>query len=117
MRGCSGCGSRPAVEEFITSSKVLRKMAISSFEPTVMRTLLKMMGRDPDDFEHVRDRAGHDLRYAIDPSALYDELGWAPKHTDFSEGLQATIDWYRDNEWWWRPLKDVTEARYEGRGK
>jgi dTDP-glucose 4,6-dehydratase len=84
---------------------------------TVLRTLLKMMGRDPDDFDHVSDRDGHDLRYAIDPSALYDELGWAPKHTDFSEGLQATVEWYRDNEWWWRPLKDVTEARYEERGK
>jgi dTDP-glucose 4,6-dehydratase len=84
---------------------------------TVLRTLLKMMGRDPDDFEHVTDRVGHDLRYAIDPSALYDELCWAPKHTDFSEGLQATIDWYRDNEWWWRPLKDVTEARYTERGQ
>ena len=42
-----------------------------------------MMGRDPDDFDHVTDRVGHDLRYAIDPSTLYDELGWAPKHTDF----------------------------------
>jgi dTDP-glucose 4,6-dehydratase len=84
---------------------------------SVLRTLLQMMGRDPDDFDHVPDRVGHDLRYAIDPSVLYDELCWAPKHTDFSEGLQATIDWYRDNEWWWRPLKDVTEARYEERGK
>ncbi len=84
---------------------------------TVLRTLLTMMGHDPDDFDHVPDRAGHDLRYAIDPSALYDELSWAPEHTDFSEGLRATIDWYRDNEWWWRPLKDATEARYEGRGK
>ena len=84
---------------------------------TVLRTLLKMMGRDPDDFDHVPDRVGHDLRYAIDPSALYDELCWAPKHTDFSEGLQATIDWYRDNESWWRPLKDATETRYEERGQ
>src|SRR6201996_301509 len=84
---------------------------------TVLRTLLKMMGRDPDDFEHVPDRVGHDLRYAIDPSAGYDELGWAPKHTDFSEGLQATIDWYRANESWWRPLKDAAEARYEERGQ
>jgi dTDP-glucose 4,6-dehydratase len=84
---------------------------------TVLRTLLKMMGCDPDDFDHVPDRVGHDLRYAIDPSSLYDELCWAPKHTDFSEGLEATIDWYRDNEWWWRPLKDVTEARYTERGQ
>jgi dTDP-glucose 4,6-dehydratase len=84
---------------------------------TVLRTLLKMMGRDPEDFEHVTDRVGHDLRYAIDPSLLYDELCWAPKHTDFDEGLGETIDWYRANESWWRPLKDAAEARYEERGQ
>ena len=84
---------------------------------TVLRTLLQMMGREPDDFDHVTDRVGHDLRYAIDPSLLYDELCWAPKHTDFEEGLQSTIDWYRANESWWRPLKDAAEARYEERGQ
>lgn len=84
---------------------------------TVMRTILRMMGRDPDDFDHVADRAGHDLRYAIDPSSLYRELGWAPKHADFEAGLRATIDWYRDNESWWRPLKDAAEARYRERGR
>jgi dTDP-glucose 4,6-dehydratase len=84
---------------------------------SVLRTILQMMGRDPDDFDHVPDRVGHDLRYAIDPTALYDELCWAPKHTDFAEGLRATIDWYRDNESWWGPLKDAVEARYEARGQ
>jgi dTDP-glucose 4,6-dehydratase len=84
---------------------------------TVLRTLLRMMGREPDDFDHVPDRVGHDLRYAINPSLLYDELCWAPKHTDLDEGLRATIDWYRANEWWWRPLKDAAEARYEERGQ
>jgi dTDP-glucose 4,6-dehydratase len=84
---------------------------------SVMRTLLSLMGRDPDDFDHVVDRAGHDLRYAIDPSVLHDELGWEPKHTDFDEGLSATIDWYRNNESWWRPLKDAVEAKYETRGQ
>jgi dTDP-glucose 4,6-dehydratase len=84
---------------------------------SVLRTLLELMGRDPDDFDHVTDRVGHDLRYAIDPSALSNELGWAPKHTDFTDGLRATIDWYRDNESWWRPLKDGVEARYEQRGQ
>ena len=84
---------------------------------SVLQTLLKLMGREPDDFDHVTDRAGHDLRYAIDPSALYDELGWAPKHTDFEEGLRATIDWYRANESWWAPLKDAVEARYQQRGQ
>jgi dTDP-glucose 4,6-dehydratase len=84
---------------------------------SVLRTLLTIMGREPDDFDHVTDRAGHDLRYAIDPSVLYDELGWTPVHTDFDEGLRATVEWYRDNESWWRPLKDAVEAKYEGRGQ
>jgi dTDP-glucose 4,6-dehydratase len=84
---------------------------------TVMRTLLRLMDRDPDDFDHVTDRAGHDLRYAIDPSALRDELGWTPQHDDFESGLAATIAWYRDNESWWRPLKDASEAMYEERAQ
>lgn len=84
---------------------------------SVLQTLLKLMGREPNDFDHVTDRAGHDLRYAIDPSALYDELDWAPKHIDFEEGLRATIDWYRANEAWWAPLKDAVETRYQQRGQ
>ena len=75
------------------------------------------MGRDPDEFDHVTDRVGHDLRYAIDPTPLRDELGWAPRHTDFEDGLRATIDWYRDHESWWGPLKDSVEATYEERGQ
>jgi dTDP-glucose 4,6-dehydratase len=80
---------------------------------SVLQTLLELMGHDPDDFDYVVDRAGHDLRYAIDPTALCDELGWTPKHTDFTEGLRAAIDWYRNNESWWGPLKAAVEARYE----
>jgi dTDP-glucose 4,6-dehydratase len=83
----------------------------------VLQTILRLMGRDANDFDHVADRAGHDLRYGIDPSALRDELGWKPRHTDFEAGLQATIDWYRDNESWWAPLKDDTESRYDERGR
>src|ERR1700738_1195618 len=84
---------------------------------SVLRTLLQLMGRDPDDFDYVADRAGHDLRYAIDPTSLCNELGWAPKHTDFTEGLRTTIDWYRENESWWGPLKAAVEARYQQRGQ
>jgi dTDP-glucose 4,6-dehydratase len=84
---------------------------------TVLRMLLQMMGRDPNDFDHVADRAGHDLRYAINPAQLHDELCWAPKHTDFAEGLHVTIDWYRDHESWWGPLKNAVEARYEEGGQ
>ncbi len=84
---------------------------------SVLRTILQLMGRDPDEFDHVTDRAGHDLRYAIDPTPLRRELGWAPRHTDFEDGLRATIDWYRDHESWWGPLKDSVEATYEERGQ
>jgi dTDP-glucose 4,6-dehydratase len=84
---------------------------------TVMRTILRLMDRDPDDFDHVTDRVGHDMRYAIDPGPLRDELGWTPVHVDFEAGLAATIDWYRDNESWWRPLKESVEAVYAGRGQ
>ena len=83
---------------------------------SVLRAILEIMGRDPDDFDRVADRAGHDLRYAIDPSALRDELGWTPRHTDFIDGLRATVDWYRDNEDWWLPLKDSVEATLRGAG-
>ena len=83
---------------------------------SVLRLILELMDREPDDFDHVSDRAGHDLRYAIDSAPLREELGWAPEHTDFAEGLAATIEWYRDNEWWWEPLKDATEARYRESG-
>ena len=58
----------------------------------------------------VADRPGHDLRYAIDPAKLMDELGWKPKHT-FDTGIRATVQWYLDNDWWWRPIR---EAKYAG---
>lgn len=84
---------------------------------SVLKLILELMGRDPDDFDHVTDRVGHDLRYAIDAGDLRDELGWAPAHTDLAAGLRATIDWYRDNEWWWAPLKAQVETRYSERGQ
>ncbi|MFP5360736.1 MAG: dTDP-glucose 4,6-dehydratase [Actinomycetes bacterium] len=84
---------------------------------SVMATLLEIMGREPDDFDHVPDRPGHDLRYAIDASLLRDELGWEPEHRDLRAGLIATVDWYRDHESWWRPQKLETEFRYQRRGR
>jgi len=83
----------------------------------VVELILELMGHAPDDYEHVADRPGHDMRYAIDNSKLVEELGWAPKFTDFRSGLQATIDWYRDNEAWWRPLKAEVEAKYAAQGQ
>ena len=84
---------------------------------TVLRTILRLMGRPEDAFDWVRDRPGHDRRYAIDPSKLRRELGWKPLHTDFEAGLEATIAWYRDNEAWWRPAKEATEAACAARGQ
>ena len=83
----------------------------------VVQTILRLMGRAADDFDHVTDRAGHDLRYAIDSTRLRTELGWTPSMTNFEEGLAATIDWYRANEDWWRPQKAETEAKYAQAGQ
>jgi dTDP-glucose 4,6-dehydratase len=83
----------------------------------VLHAILERMGKDPDGFDWVRDRPGHDRRYAIDPTKLEDELGWKPVHTDFSEGLDQTIGWYRDHEDWWRPAKEATEAKYAKQGQ
>jgi dTDP-glucose 4,6-dehydratase len=83
----------------------------------VVRLILTLMGKDADDFDHVTDRAGHDLRYAIDSGKLRNELGWLPSYGDFESGLAATIDWYRTHEDWWRPHKEATEAGYAARGQ
>ena len=83
----------------------------------VLRAILKAMGEPEDAFDWVRDRPGHDRRYAIDSAKLRRELGWEPAHTDFAEGLAQTIQWYRDNESWWRPAKEATEAKYAAQGQ
>ena len=79
---------------------------------TVLRTILRLMGKDENDFEHVIDRPGHDMRYAIDGTRLREELGWEPQFTDFEAGLDDTIAWYTDNRSWWEPLKAEVEAKY-----
>jgi dTDP-glucose 4,6-dehydratase len=60
--------------------------------------------------QFVHDRPGHDRRYAIDPAKIERELGWRAEET-FESGLAKTIDWYLDNEWWWRPIRD---KKYSG---
>ena len=83
----------------------------------VVELILQLMGEPADAYEHVTDRAGHDLRYAIDSTRLRTELGWTPQYGDFEAGLAATIDWYRENEAWWAPAKDGVEAFYATRGQ
>ncbi|MGD9961699.1 dTDP-glucose 4,6-dehydratase [Nocardioides sp.] len=83
----------------------------------VVALILAHFGRPADDFDLVTDRAGHDLRYAIDATKLRTELDWEPRHADFSEGLTRTIEWYQQHEDWWRPHKQRTEATYAAQGQ
>jgi dTDP-glucose 4,6-dehydratase len=84
---------------------------------TVVELILELMGQPRDAYDHVNDRPGHDLRYAIDATRLRTELGWEPRYRSFRDGLAATIEWYRANEAWWRPRKEATEARYARLGR
>ncbi|HWM16665.1 MAG TPA: dTDP-glucose 4,6-dehydratase, partial [Microbacterium sp.] len=83
----------------------------------VVELILTLMGRPADAYDHVTDRAGHDLRYAIDSTKLRTELGWRPAYGNFESGLEATIAWYRENESWWAPTKDGVEAFYATKGQ
>lgn len=78
----------------------------------IIEAILAAMDQPADAFDFVPDRPGHDLRYSNDSAKIRTELGWVPVYGDFREGLAATIDWYRANEWWWKPQKAATEARY-----
>ena len=83
----------------------------------VLAAILEAMWKAPDDFDWVKDRPGHDRRYAIDHTKLTTELGWTAEHQDFLSGLKATIDWYRENTAWWQSAKDAVEAKYVKQGQ
>lgn len=69
----------------------------------VVKTILKQLGKPESLITFVGDRKGHDLRYAIDPSKIHGELGWLPE-TKFDDGIRQTIDWYLNNESWWKNI-------------
>lgn len=80
----------------------------------VAQMVLKIMDKDKSNIEFVRDRPGHDRKYAVDWSKIKKELGWISS-IDFEKGLIKTVRWYQDNKWWWRPLKSRAESIYEHR--
>lgn len=84
---------------------------------TVIEMILELMGQPKDAYDHVADRPGHDLRYAIDATKLREELGWRPQFTNFRDGLADTIKWYTDNEDWWKAEKEAVEADYAKQGQ
>ncbi|WP_412988378.1 dTDP-glucose 4,6-dehydratase [Pediococcus siamensis] len=79
---------------------------------TVLEMILEAMGQPKDAYDHVKDRPGHDMRYASDSTKLRTELGWQPEFTDFKKGLQDTIQWYTDHEDWWKDEKQAVENKY-----
>ena len=79
----------------------------------VVRTILKAVGKDESLITYVKDRPGHDMRYAIDPAKIHNELGWKPE-TLFNEGIQKTIDWYLNNREWWQKILSGEYKNYRG---
>ena len=71
----------------------------------LVKEILERMGRDETLIQFVEDRPGHDLRYSLNSSRIREELGWRPKYS-FDEGMKKTVEWYLENERWWRPLAD-----------
>lgn len=71
----------------------------------ITKLILAAMGKNESSIEYVEDRKGHDLRYSVDWSKIKNELGYEPQ-INFEDGLRETIQWYRDNEAWWKPLKE-----------
>ena len=85
----------------------------------VVRTILSLLGKDEKNIKYVKDRPGHDMRYAIDPTKIKEELGWYPE-TSFDEGIRQTVEWYLNNtEWWERIINgeymNYYEKMYSGR--
>ena len=76
-----------------------------------MKIILKALGKSEDLITFVKDRPGHDRRYAIDPTKIHNELGWLPQ-TKFEDGIVKTIEWYLANEDWWQEIISGEYQKY-----
>jgi dTDP-glucose 4,6-dehydratase len=77
----------------------------------VVQRVLELTGRDRSLIEHVADRPGHDRRYSLSAERARRDLGWEAK-TRFDDGLRRTVEWYRDNESWWGPIRSGDYREY-----
>ncbi len=103
-----------AIDRVLTDGKVGETYLVGGLSEDVsnldvIKIILKAMGRTEDEIEFVKDRSGHDRRYAVDWSKINHELGWEPSVT-LEEGIAATIEWYRQHESWWKPLKERAQG-------
>ena len=87
---------------------------ISNIE--IVRHLLKIFRKNISYIKYVTDRKGHDRRYAVSWNKINKDLGWKPMYS-FDEWLIKTVDWYKDNKWWWTPLKEESEKLYKKTGQ
>jgi dTDP-glucose 4,6-dehydratase len=78
---------------------------------SILRKIIRLLGKTEDSLEYVKDRLGHDRRYALDWSKIKNELGWQPLH-GFDEWLKKTVQWYKENEQWWKNVKNGEYKEY-----
>lgn len=105
-----------AIESVLQKGKVGETYCVGGMREdvdniTIARKIVEHMGAAEDVIEFIKDRPGHDRRYAVDSSKIKDTLGWEPQH-GFDEWLVKTIEWYKQNEDWWRPLKGQKFQEY-----
>ena len=105
-----------AIDLVLQKGKVGETYLIGTDEPEmpnleVVRKILRVLGQKEDMIEFVKDRPGHDRRYAIDASKIKKELGWSAKH-NFDQALEITVKWYQNNPNWWKKLKDQSYQEF-----
>lgn len=105
-----------AIEKVLLEGKVgetycVGGMADDISNLDVAKKIIKILGKTEDEIEFVKDRPGHDRRYAVDFSKIKNELGWEPKHT-FDEWLEKTVEWYKTHEQWWKEVKNGEYQKY-----
>ena len=107
-------GNCEAIELILEKGKngefynIAGKQEIKNLE--VVKTILSLMEKPESLIKFVKDRPGHDLRYSLDISKI-EKLGWKPK-TKFEDGIKKTIEWYMNNEWWWKPIIEKQEIDF-----
>ena len=105
-----------AIEKVLENGKIGETYLIGGMSKNlnnleIAKKILKLFNLNEDKIEFVSDRKGHDRRYAVDWTKINKQLGWEPKY-DFDEWLETTVEWYKNNEWWWKDLKVEAEKFY-----